>query len=203
MFSRMALIICSECDTLQDKPVLLPGTIAQCGCCGAKLCASRAGGIDAPLALMAGSLLLYLMANLLPLLTLEIQGFSQTTTITGAAFALFRQDMEALAVVVWLTSVVFPGLIISGSVYVLLTLRFSLNLPARRRLLLIISLIQPWGMMDVFMLGMLVALVKLSGTADVVFGPGMAAFAALVVVFPMATSSLDIRELWNRMDTAI
>jgi paraquat-inducible protein A len=200
MFSRMALVICSECDSLQEAPALFEGAVLQCYCCGSRLYASPTGGLDVTLALMLGSLVLYLLANLFPLLTLEIQGLSQTTTITGAAIALFRQDMEVLAVVVWLTSVLLPGLIIFGAVYILSSLRFSLNLPARRRLLLIISHIQPWGMMDVFILGMLVALVKLSGTADIILGPGIAAFAALVVLFALAMSRLEIRQLWNRLD---
>ena len=149
---------------------------------------------------MTSSLVLFLLANLFPLLTLEIQGLSQTTTITGAALALFREEMELLALVVWITSVLLPGVIISSAVYVLLALRLSLNLPALRQLLLAISHIQPWGMMDVFMLGVLVALVKLSDTADILPGPGILAFGALVVLFAMAMSRLDIRQMWNRLD---
>jgi len=200
MFSRMALIICNECDTLQKASSLPPGTNAQCSCCSSILYTNRPGGLDTPLALMTSSLVLFLLANLFPLLTLEIQGLSQTTTITGAALALFREEMELLALVVWITSVLLPGVIISSAVYVLLALRLSLNLPALRQLLLAISHIQPWGMMDVFMLGVLVALVKLSDTADILPGPGILAFGALVVLFAMAMSRLDIRQMWNRLD---
>ena len=200
MFSLMALIICNECDTLQKAPSLPQGTNAQCSCCNSILYTNRPGGLDTPLALMTSSLVLFLLANLFPLLTLEIQGLSQTTTITGAALALFREEMELLALVVWITSVLLPGVIISSAVYVLLALRLSLNLPALRQLLLAISHIQPWGMMDVFMLGVLVALVKLSDTADILPGPGILAFGALVVLFAMATSRLDIRQMWNRLD---
>ena len=203
MFSRMALIICNECDTLQSAPDLPPGSIAKCSCCDSTLYTNPSGGLDTPLAFMTGSLVMYLVANLFPLLTLEIQGLSQTTTITGAALALAREKMEVLAVVVWITSVLLPGLIISSAVYVLFALRLSLNLPALRQLLLVISHIQPWGMMDVFMLGILVALVKLSDTADILLGPGIMAFGALVILFAMAMSRLDIRQMWSRLDVII
>jgi paraquat-inducible protein A len=200
MFSLMDLIICEECDTLQQAPTLSPGEVAQCICCGSRLYANRPGGLDTPLALMAASLVLYLLANLFPLLTLEIQGLSQTTTISGASLALFRQEMEVLSVIVWVTSVLLPGVIISGTVYVLLALRLSLKLPALRPLLLLLSHLQPWGMMDVFMLGILVALVKLSSSAQIIPGPGIAAFGTLVVLFAMAMSRIEIRQMWNRLD---
>ena len=108
--------------------------------------------------------------------------------------------MEALALLVWLTSVLLPGLVIGCGLYVLSGLQFNLRLPGLRPVLKLISLVHPWGMLDVFMLGVMVALVKLSGTADITLGVGIQAFAALVILFAWAMSQLEIRQLWQRLE---
>ena len=196
----MPLLICPECDTLQRLPALQPGSEAHCHLCGARIHRRRRGGLSVPLALLLGTAVFFLLANLFPLLTLHIQGNSQTSSITGAALALYREDMVAIAVLTWLTSVLFPGLVIASGLYVLTALRFGLRLPGLRQVLKLISLVHPWGMLDVFMLGVMVALVKLSGTADITLGVGIQAFAALVILFAWAMSQLEVRQLWQRLE---
>ena len=73
--------------------------------------------------------MLFLIANLFPLLNLKVAGRTQETTLSGASWALYQAEMAPLAAVVWLTSVLGPALIILSSLYVLVALRFTLRLP--------------------------------------------------------------------------
>jgi paraquat-inducible protein A len=193
------IVACHECDTLQRLTPLPPGARARCARCGARLYAHPWGGLDTPLALTVGALFLYLIANGFPLLELEIQGRSQSTTLTGAALALARSDMATLGLVVWATSVLAPGLVIGMTLYVLLAVRLRLDLPQARRLLAWLTLVRPWGMLDVFMLGVLVAMVKLSDMAQLVVGPGLYAYGPLLLFTAGAAATLEPRFLWERM----
>lgn len=193
------LAACHECDALQQIKSLPPGGVAHCVCCGARLHGNPKGGLDAPLALSISSLVLFLIANLFPLLSLTVAGRTQETTLSGASWALYQAEMAPLAAVVWLTSVLGPALIILSSLYVLVALRLALPLPFVRPVLIGISRLQPWGMLDVFMLGVLVALVKLAGMADVVLGPGLYAFTALIFFFAATMARLEPHLLWERL----
>jgi paraquat-inducible protein A len=199
MTSHAVLVACHECDTLQRVEGPPPGSVARCRCCEARLFGNPKGGLDTPLALTLSSAILFLVANAFPLLTLDIKGLSHQTTLSGAALALYRADMAPLAAVVWITSVLGPALIILSMLYVLSALRFSLRLPWVRQVLVWISRLQPWGMLDVFMLGVLVALVKLAGMADVVLGTGLYAYVALIFFFAAASSRLEPHLLWERL----
>ena len=195
-----SMIACHECDALQQVSRLPPGHVARCVCCGERLYANPKGGIDTPLALTISSLILFLVANVFPLVTLNIAGQTQQTTLSGATWALYQADMAALAAVVGLTSVAGPAMIMLLILYVLVSLRLGLRLPFIRTALIWISRIQPWGMLDVFMLGVLVSLVKLMGMADVVFGPGLYAYTALIFFFAAATARLEPHLLWERLE---
>ena len=193
------LIVCHECDALQQVKRLPPGAVARCICCGARLYGNPKGGLDVPLALVISTLVTFLIANAYPLMTIKIAGLSQGTTLSGASWALHQAGMGGLGLVVWLVSVVFPGLLICLTLYVLLSLRFSLRLPHVRTLLTWISRLSPWGMLDVFMLGILVSLVKLAGMADVVIGLGLYAFTALIFLFAATAAKLEPHLLWERV----
>jgi paraquat-inducible protein A len=195
-----AALACHECDTLQRIPSLPPGGTARCIRCGARLCAYPRGGLDTPLALTLGALVLFLIANGFPLLELDVQGRSQSTTFTGAALALMRADMQALGLAVWVTSVLVPGLVLGVTLYVLVAVRFRLRMPLVRPFLAWLTRMRPWGMLDVFMLGILVAMVKLSDMAEIIVGPGLYAFAPLLLFSAGAASTLEPRLLWDSMD---
>lgn len=194
-------IACHECDTLQIVPPLAPGCTARCVRCGARVLSNPKGGFDTPLALMLGAAILFLIANVYPLLVLNIGGLSQATTFTGAALTLIQEDMLPLGLAVWATSVGIPGLVIGINLYVLLAVRFRRRLPLLRPLLAWLSRIKPWGMLDVFMLGILVSMVKLADMADLVLGAGLYAFVPLILFSAGAASTLEPRMLWERLET--
>lgn len=193
------LIACHECDTLHQIPPLAPGGTARCRCCGNVLLRNPKGGLDRPIALNVAALILLVLSNLFPFLTLEISGREQSTTIIGASWALYEEGMGALAVVVILTTVLGPALLIGSSLYVLLGVRLRKPLPLIRPALSWISHLEPWGMLDVFMLGVLVSFVKLAGMAEMVVGPALYAFVGLILAEAAASSAFEPHLLWQRL----
>ncbi|MCB1877739.1 MAG: paraquat-inducible protein A [Chromatiales bacterium] len=191
------LHVCHECDTIQRVPTLAPGTVAHCRVCGAHLFSNPRGGLNTPLALMLGATLLFILANAYPLITLDLNGLRHTTSLGGASLALWRNERPLLAAVVGFTTVLGPALLIFGTTYVLAALRWHRRMAGVATLLSWITRFQPWGMLDVFMLGVLVALVKLGSMAEIVPGVGLFAFAILIFVFAAAASTLDAHLLWD------
>lgn len=158
------------------------------------------GGLDVPLALLVAALVFYVLANVYPLLTLEINGISRASTLSGAAFALYQSEMMILALLVFLTSVVAPGLLMLSTVYVLAALRYGKQLPKVREILSVISHLQSWEMADVFIVGVLVALVKLSGQAYTLVGLGLYALIASIALAAAARINIDIYGLWRSLE---
>lgn len=193
------LFVCHECDALQKVPAVEPGHDATCVRCKSRLFRSPKGGIDKPLALVMASLVIFVVANLHPIMTLDILGIKINTTITGAAYIFMRSGSPELAAIVWLPSVLLPGLILCGLFYVLFSIRFRKNWRYTRSILVWISRLLPWGMMDVFLLGILVSLVKLVGLADVVIDLGFYAFFLVVVLYAATMASLEPHTLWEAL----
>jgi paraquat-inducible protein A len=107
--------------------------------------------------------------------------------------------MGELAIVVLITSVLGPGMLIGNSLYVLLAVHYRLPLPAVRPVLAWISYLEPWGMLDVFMLGVLVSFVKLAGMATMHMGLSLYAFIGLILVTAAATAAFEPYILWQRL----
>ena len=197
--SYSELIACHECDTLSQIPALPPGRAARCRCCGCVLLRNPKGGLDRAIALYSAALILLLLANAFPFLTLQIQGRAEITNIFGASRALYHAGMGELAVVVFLTTILAPALLIISSLYVLLGARLRQPLPALRTVLAWVSQLQLWVMLDVFMLGVLVAFVKLGNMATMHTGISLFAFIGLIMVTAAATSAFEPHLLWQRI----
>ena len=191
------LFVCHECDALQRVPAVEPGHDAICSRCKSRLFRNPKGGIDKPLALVIAAMIAFIVANIHPIMDLTIVGVKLTTTITGAAYVFWQSGSPELAAIVWLPSVLIPGLIIAGLCYVLFSIRFQLKLPFTTPILVLIGRLLPWGMMDVFLLGILVSMVKLAGLASIVVGIGFYAFVLSVVFYAATIASLEPHSLWE------
>jgi len=194
------LVACHQCDALQHIRILARGQSARCRSCGALLARNPVGGLLLPILLNAGALVLMLFAYFLPFLTLEIQGRLDQTTLPGTALALWNAGMGETGAVVLLTTVIGPVLLVAGSLYVLLGVKLCRPLPGLRQVMLWVDYVLPWGMLDVFMVGVLVAVVKVSDMADLVAGPGLYAFAALIVVSTAALFLFEPSVIWKRIE---
>jgi paraquat-inducible protein A len=196
-----ALVACHECDLLQ-REVPLTGGVAQCGRCGAELYRDRPASVDRSLALTTGALLLFVIANSFPILGLALQGQVINTTLFGAVQRLWDEDMKSVAALVLATTIAMPALELLALAYLLLPVRLRHVPPCFALVFRALLAVKPWGMVEVFMLGVLVSLVKLANLAGVVPGIALWSFAALMLVMAALASVFDPRALWQSAELA-
>jgi paraquat-inducible protein A len=200
--SALALIACHECDVLQRRVALPPGGAARCRRCGALLYKRARGGLDESVAWAIAAAALLVIANAFPIVSLEVQGLETQATLLGAARALHDQGMTAVAALVLATLVVAPVLGLGALLYLLTPLHFGRVAPGFAPLFRLMQAAGPWQMFEVFMLGILVSVVKLSHLASVVPGIGLWAFLALMFASVAATSSYDPQSVWARAEAS-
>jgi paraquat-inducible protein A len=174
-----ALLSCPECDLVQRATRLAAGQSALCGRCGATLYRAPRPGRALPLTLAA--FVAFGVALAFPIVGLEVQGNLVEATLPGAARALYDDGMSPLALLVGATTVIYP--LVALAALALLQHPRLRQAPALRRAL---RAAQPWSMLEVFVLGVLVALAKLAHMATVVPGVGALALGALVVLWAAA-----------------
>lgn len=191
-------IACPACDLLHRRGIARPATTARCTRCGTTLYRDRKMVPNRPLSFVLACLILFIISNVYPFLTLEIEGRAQETILVTGVMALYAQGQLGLAVLVMLTGVVFPLLQLVGLAYVLLPLWLGAVPPHMAAVYRWVRHVQPWSMMEIMMLGILVSLVKLAGMAGVVPGPALFAFMGLIFLFPAATVAIDSKSIWER-----
>lgn len=196
----MNLVACSECDLLYRLRPLRPGEVARCARCGALLSRGKHNSLERALALFLAASVLLVMANVFPLLGLKEAGQIQETTLLSGVYELYQQKLWGVATLVLLTTEVVPMLVILGSLYVLLPLRWGWVPWQMARVFRLVRLLQPWGMLEVFMVGLLVSMVKLATTAEILPGVALYSFAALVLVLAGSVSALDPQAVWDRVE---
>lgn len=189
-------IACRECDLLQHEVSLPPRGVALCRRCGAELYRNTSNGLDRTLAFTLCGAMLYCLANFFPLIGLELQGNRNTTTLYGAVCALYEQKLEPVAVLVFGTTILVPGIELIGMLYILLPLRIGIIARGFPLVFRLIQAVHPWGMVEVFMLGVLVSVVKLSHFATVMPGIALWSFAGLMLMFAAVAHTFNPRDVW-------
>ena len=195
-----SLIACHECDLLQQSPALPMGGTARCPRCGAVLYRRKRNSLNRVLALTIAGLPLFMVANTFPFLTFRLEARIQETTLITGIIELYNQGMWMVAGVVLLTSIVLPLLELTGMLYVLLPLKVNRRPWKMPLFFRAIRSFKPWGMMEVFMVGILVAFVKLSKMATIIPGTALYAFMILIFVLAASAASLDPHIVWNRLE---
>ena len=194
------LIACHECDLLHRVKPLPEKTKARCTRCGSLLYVHYPETVDRTLACAITGLVLLVIANVYPFLSLESQGtVLETTLITGARI-LSEQNMAGLAMLVLFTSMLIPCVLLGALVYVLWPMKRGHRLPVSRRIFRLALSLRPWSMTEVFLLGILVSVVKLAKMATIIPGTALFSFLALVFVLAAVNVFLDPRTIWEKMD---
>lgn len=190
------LIACPECDLLQHEVNLPARGAALCRRCGAELYHNSPNGLDRTLAFTLCGMILYCLANLLPLIEIELRGNYSTTTLFGAVQALYNQKLEPVAALVFVTTILVPGLELICMLYILLPLRIGVVARGFPLVFRLIQVLHPWGMVEVFMLGVLVSVVRLWSFATVVPGIALWSFAGLMLMFAAVAQTFNPRDVW-------
>jgi paraquat-inducible protein A len=189
-------IVCHECDLVCADVPVATGEAASCPRCRAILYRNGTASVDVALALAITSVILLLLLNSFPLLSLKVQQVTRDTTLFHAALAMWDDGMHILSLLVIITTMLAPALQISVAVYLLYVIRFgdarlALGAPLRA-----LQTLRPWSMVEIFMLGLLVSLVKLQHMADIVIGPALWSCASLIFFTAALTSVLTPRNIW-------
>lgn len=194
-----ALIGCHECDLLMRKPVLNDGERAQCPRCGYELFVHRPHVIKRSLALAFTALLLYVPANFLPIMQLNLLGQSSQDTVWSAVVGLYYSGMQGIAVVVFLSSMAIPLLKLLCQLWVLLSIRLDWGRSYGLFLYRIYHHMREWGMLEVYLMGILVSMVKLMGLADLSLGVGLFCFIALLLVQVWLEVTMSPHQIWEAL----
>ena len=194
------LIACHECDLLHRVQPLPKKSKARCRRCGALLYVHFPKTIDRSLALAITGLVLLVIANIYPFLSLESQGTVLETTLITGTIILSQQSMAGVAILVLLTSMLIPCILLGALVYVLWPMKLGHRLPANRWAFRLALTLRPWSMTEIFLLGILVSVVKLSKMATIVPGTALFSFLALVFVLAAVNTFLVPITIWEKMD---
>ncbi|MDP6316721.1 MAG: paraquat-inducible protein A [Pseudomonadales bacterium] len=192
------LITCHECDALFLRHEIPAGARADCTRCGAELYRHIPQSLERSSALYLSTLIFMVIANVYPFLGMKTAGLSEENLIYSGGWALYEFGMGELGFVVFLTSILFPFLSVAGMLLLLIPLQFGFLPIGHRIVYRIVRVCEPWSLLSVFMLGTLVAIVKLQSLATVVPGLGLVGFVAMLITYSAARVSFDPEVLWQK-----
>lgn len=193
---------CHFCDTLHEAKPIKEGFAARCQCCGAVLFQNRPASLVRSTAFALTSLILMVVVHAFPFLVMDAASIRNSLTLASASGALIREGSPILGIALATFTVVTPLVLAGGLVYVCLPLMFGRVAPGGFFVAKWMSKSEPWNMIEVFIIGVLVSLLKLNKVADVQFGIGFWAFSALMISMAAAVASIDRNELWDRLEVA-
>jgi len=193
------LVVCEHCDRVYRRVALARGGVARCEVCGAVLYRAEKFDIDQWLALTVAAAIVFALANVYPVMQIGMSGLHNEATLWQAVMALGHGLAAPIAVPAGAAAIVVPFLQIVLLGWVLGFARFGRRAPAFALAMRMLNALRPWSMVEVCLLGALVAIVKLSGFLAVLPGVGIWATAALTVLIPLIASR-DIHWLWQRVE---
>ena len=193
---------CHFCDTLHQAFPVAEGSSARCVRCGALLYQNRPASLARASAFSLAALLLMVLVHVFPFLTMDAASMRRDLTLVGAANALIGEDAPLLGSSIILFTIVTPLVLAGGMIYVCLPLMFGRLAFGAFGVAKWMYRCEPWNMVEVFLLGVLVSLLKLAKVADVHFGIGFWAFAGVMLCMAAAVAGIDREELWDRLEVA-
>ncbi|AMS16590.1 MULTISPECIES: paraquat-inducible protein A [Pseudomonas] len=192
-------IICEHCDSLYESVPLAKGQTSQCSRCGAVLERARHLNVQQLLALSITAALLFVFANAFPVIGISLEGLSNEATLWQSVEALAQGRISLIAAVTGLAIILAPGLQIALLCWVLGFANIGRAAPGFKACMRALEHLRPWSMLEVCLLGILVAIVKLAGMLDVHPGLGLWSLAMLTVLI-ILISGKGIRRLWDDLE---
>lgn len=193
------LTACHECDALLQDRKLSTRRKASCPRCGAVLHISRSNSMERTLALSLTGLLLFLPANLLPILTLELLGQSNTSTMLNGIYQILTGGYWWMALLVCFCSIVAPLFKLVALAYVSASCLFHWPRALAVKLLKLYQHLDEWGMFDVYVLGILISFIKMKDLGTLTPGLGLFCFVSLLLVATAISSVFDQQLAWRSL----
>lgn len=194
------LIACHECDLLQREVPLAPGETALCRRCGGILYRNAPDSLNRTLAFSLAAAVMFIIANIFPIIGIELQGNRSALNLLGAVRSIWNQEMQSIALLVLVTTILIPAFELTMMIYLLLPLKLRRTPAGIAVILRVLQSIRPWGMVEVFMLGVLVALVKLTYNFSVIPGVALWSFGGLTLLLAAVAASFNARDVWAHVE---
>ena len=196
----MHQIACHECDLIHDIPAMPNRAAAVCVRCGCVLFRAKSDSINRTIAWTFAGLVLYAVAVSFPFLAMKNGPIgNETGLLTGIEF-LYRQGIIPLAALVLMTCILIPLIQMLGLLYIFIPLKLNFRVKYAIPVFRLFKYIKPWSMMEIYMLGILVSIVKLGKMATIVPGLAVVAFGILIFVLNFALSAVDEHMVWEKLE---
>lgn len=192
-----SVIVCPACDLAHRRGAAPARGRTLCLRCHATLQRSERAGVDTAVALAICALVLLFLSNAYPLVAMHVNGHTRETTLAGAALGLYAQGYVTLAALVFLTTVAAPLAQVSALLYLLIPLRRKRRAPGQDALIRLVARVRAWSFVEVFMLGALVALVRLAKFSHIVPGVAIWSCAFLMICLSALTSVASPEQIWR------
>ncbi|GAA0280936.1 MULTISPECIES: paraquat-inducible protein A [Pseudomonas] len=195
------ILICTECHELNKQEPDVDEQV--CSRCGALVHARRPDSLTRTWALLITAALLYIPANMLPIMTVNSLGQGDPSTIMAGVIQLVQHGMYPIAAVVFIASILVPTFKLVGIGLLLFSVQRHQPLSAQQRIVMyrFIEFIGRWSMLDIFVIAILVAVVNFGRLASVEANLGAAAFASVVILTMLAAVTFDPRLIWDNTES--
>ena len=197
---KSSLTACPGCDLLIPIPEVPDGHYIACGRCGTTLSKSYIDSIDRVLALSFAGLLLYLPAMFLPLMTLSSLGLKEKGSVLDTCIGFYQNGYVLVSIITFITAVIVPFL----KIFIPFLTAVSLKLGKRAKVLIpsfkLHKHLEEWGMVEIYLLGILITLIKMGDVASIEFNLGFFCFIGLVLLSMAVSVSMDRRLFWYLLE---
>jgi paraquat-inducible protein A len=189
-------VICHKCYTLHEEVTIQDGSKACCSGCGGILYRYDTKLIDHGLALSITGLIFLALANIFPLVQIEILGLEQFITIPKTIFSLFDSGFYIVGIICSFLILIFPLMIFLINLILFTLLKLESGEQLSKELLILLARITPWSMVDIFLISIMVALVKLIGYAQIHMGIAFWSLIVFVMIDLYIVKRVHLSEIW-------
>jgi paraquat-inducible protein A len=191
------LIFCRKCGTLHKKIDLEDGKVAKCSQCGVQMYRNSKNIFHKTFAFSITSLILFVVANIYPIMNVIIAGESRELTIIGMIYTLFKEGFVVVGAIILVVLVLSPLLVMLSYIIIGFLTTSKQAQGVVKMLMIFLTRARDWAMIDIFLVSILVALVKLIGYATIKFDIAFVALILFIIVDALTLKSIKPVELWQ------
>lgn len=196
------LVACASCDWLHYRMKIEKGSRASCARCGHELYSRKPFSVDRTLAASLAGIVFLVLSLCLPFLSLSRSGISSSISVLDAVSALWTSDMQWLGLLSLALIALIPTMRLVLLAYVMTRLRYRLGIvPSMLSAMRWAERMEPWAMAEIFVVGVVVSLVKISDLATLSVGPAFWALLGLVVTTSLISVFFCKDSVWQLLTT--
>ncbi len=196
--AREQTIACHECDLLVSYPKLEPGNVVVCPRCDYVLTKKHNNAMERILAFALSGLIFLLLSSLYPFLSFSTNGHGREVTLLQSIDVLANEQQVLLALMILVVILIIPAAFLMGVLYVIGSLKYRSTLPPQgKQILRFILMLAPWSMVEIFLIGTMVSLVKIASLATITLGMSFWAYILFTVLMTLVLLHLDKVEVWQ------